>query len=37
MIGVRKTDASADIALRKGRITEPEQHDLEFEDWTGIS
>ena len=39
MMGVRKTVAGADIVPRKGRgvTEEPQQHGLEFEEWTGIT
>lgn len=39
MIGVRKTEAGADIAPGKGRTVTEEntKHGVEFEEWTGIS
>jgi ATP-dependent RNA helicase DDX24/MAK5 len=39
MIGVRKTEAGADIAPGKGRTVTKEntKYGVEFEEWTGIS
>ena len=36
MIGVRKTEAGADITPGKG-VTVTTKHGVEFEEWTGIS
>jgi hypothetical protein len=36
MIGVRRTEAGNDVTSRKGK-KENKKHDIEFEEWTGIS
>jgi len=41
MIGVRKTDAGTDVVPRKGSTVTKrphrQRHDIEFEEWAGIS